>query len=155
VINHTTVVNCQQPRTAAAVTSPSFYVEWCHIYGCETQMLLHEWSIWAYAQFVWGSYWQQVKQLYLLGVQFTNDGKDNCTQSNECNVIARANQRREQQAMSRWTKYITVNLLPTILVSKITLLGDTILNYARRGPTSMKRANNKSHERISETTVKG
>jgi len=47
-------------------------------------------------------------------------------------VVASADQCREQQAMSGWTEYVTMNLLPAVLISKITLLATHIHHLKAR-----------------------
>jgi len=60
-----------------------------------------------------------------LGVEFANNGKHNSAQRHKTDVVAAANQCCEQQPMSGGTEHITVDLLPTILISQVTFLYNT------------------------------
>ena len=58
----------------------------------------------------------------LLGVEIAKNGDDNANRTHGGNLVARADQRREENRMCWLTKDITMHLLPTIFVAQITFL---------------------------------
>ena len=64
----------------------------------------------------------QARKDYPLSVQLANDSKCDGAQWYDSDVVASADQRRKQQAMCGWAEYVAMDLLPAILITKITLL---------------------------------
>ena len=53
----------------------------------------------------------------LLSVEFAQDGNGDDAERHYGYLVASANQRWEQHGMRGWTEHITVDLLPTVLIS--------------------------------------
>ena len=58
----------------------------------------------------------------LLGVEFSQDGEHDHTEGDGCDLVATADERREEHRVGRGSEHVTVHLLPPVLVTKIALL---------------------------------
>ena len=61
-------------------------------------------------------------QWHVLGVELADDGKTNCAERNNCNLVTSSDQWRENNGMWRRAKHVAMNLFPAVLVPDITFL---------------------------------
>lgn len=59
---------------------------------------------------------------HLLRVHFANHCNDYCQAGNNSNLVSRANQRGEEDGMCSRAENVTMDLLPSILITKVSIL---------------------------------